>query len=184
MSEVTRRLVAIPIAVAAIVVAALLGAPVAVAAAIGAIVGLAVLGFVALGGARRAAELAIQEDAIRRNGILGRGVVLAAAPTGRHRGDRDEIDVRLEVQLPMRRRFEVRRRDWLDPLERELVVVGGAIPVAADPDEPGHVVLVLDIPHVDPAAIAGLGPVAGGPGGPRRGDRPVRPTRDEPGDGR
>lgn len=127
----------------------------------------------------RSTDLARQEDAIRRDGILGRGIVLAASATGRRRGDRDEIDVRLEVQLPMRRRFEVRRRDWLDADERGRLAVGAAIPVAADPNEPGHVVLVLDIPEVDPAAIAGLGPVAGGHGGPPRGDRPIRPTRDE-----
>lgn len=143
---------------------------------------LAVVGLVLAARAvrRRGAPDALEEEAIRRDGILGRGIVLAASPTGRRRRDRDEVDVRLEVQLPMRRRFEVRRRDWLAPAERERLAVGGPIPVAADPDEPGHVVLVLDLPDVDPAAIAGLGPVAGGPGGPPRGDRPVRPTRDGP----
>jgi hypothetical protein len=149
----------------------------AIAAAVAIVV--AIVALLALRGRGRSTDLARQEDAIRRDGILGRGIVLAASPTGRHRGDRDEIDLRLEVQLPMRRRFEVRRRDWLDADERGRLAVGAAIPVAADPNEPGHVVLVLDIPEVDPAAIAGLGPVAGGPGGPPRGDRPIRPTREE-----
>ena len=102
---------------------------------------------------------------IRREGILGRAIVLAATPTGRRDRDRTEVELRLEVQLPTRRRFEVRRREWLDAGQAARIVVGRPIVVAADPAQPGHVVAVLDIPDVDQAAIDALGPIAGGPGG-------------------
>jgi hypothetical protein len=88
----------------------------------------------------------------------------------------------------MRRRFEVVRRDWLTRAEQDRVVVGRPVMIAADPGQPGHVVLVLDIPDVDERAIAALGPIAGGPGGPPRSEDPgrrasagkVRPTEREP----
>jgi hypothetical protein len=125
-----------------------------------------VLSVVALRQSSRSAPS--DEAAIRARGILGRAIVIAAIPTGRRRGQAEEVDLTLEVQLPTRRRFEIRRRDWLEPRERAMIVVGRPIVVAAAPDEPGHVVPVLDIPEVDEAAIDALGPVAGGPGGPRR----------------
>jgi hypothetical protein len=127
----------------------------------------AALAILALRAARRPADA--DAARIRSDGILGRGTVLRLTPTGRRRGATAEVELDLEVQLPMRRRFEVRVRDWLEPDARRSVVVGGSVVVAADPAEPGHVVLVLDIPEVDAAAIAGLGPIAGGPGGPRQG---------------
>lgn len=138
--------------------------------------------------ALRAARAPRAADEVRlgREGLLGRAIVLGAVPTGRRRGDREEIETRLDVQLPMRRRFEVVRRDWLTRAERDRVVPGRPVTIAADPAEPGHVVLVLDVPDVDERAIAALGPIAGGPGGPPRGragrddDAAVRPTEGQP----
>ena len=119
------------------------------------------------------------ESRLRRDGVLGRALVLAAAGTGRRRGEREEIETRLDVQLPMRRRFEVVRRDWLTGAERDRVVVGRPVMIAADPEKPGHVVLVLDIPDVDERAISALGPIAGGRGGPPRPDLPSPAGADE-----
>lgn len=131
---------------------------------------LAILGVVTTVAALRDASrgTSSNELRLRREGVLGRAIVVAAGPTGRRRGEREEIETRLDVQLPSRRRFEVTRRDWLTPAERVRVVVGRPVVVAADPAEPGHVVLVLDLPDVDRRAIAALGPVARGPGGPAR----------------
>ena len=142
---------------------------------------LAVAGVITAGTALRDAGRASgsDESRLRRDGVLGRAIVLAATPTGRRRGERDEVETRLDVQLPMRRRFEVVRRDWLTRAERDRVVVGRPVMIAADPAEPGHAVLVLDIPDVDQRAIAALGPIAGGPGGPLQSDVPSRAGPDE-----
>jgi hypothetical protein len=123
-----------------------------------------VLATVALRAARAGADGA--ESRIREHGLLGRATVLTARPTGRARGERTEMQLTLEVELPGRRRFTITRQDWLDERRRAQIVVGRAIPIAADPAEPGHVVLALENSDVNPAAIAGLGPFAGGPGGP------------------
>ncbi len=151
---------------------------------------LAIGGVVTAGIALRAVTMpsASDEVRLRRNGLLGRAIVVASRPTGRRRRDREEVETRLDVQMPMRRRFEVTRRDWLTPAECERIAVGRPVMIAADPAEPGHVVLVLDIPDVDERAIAALGPIAGGPGGPRRGgstaaasdDGPVRALEEAP----
>jgi len=151
---------------------------------------LAILGVITTVAALRDASRGTSSNELRfrRDGVLGRAIVVAARPTGRRRGEREEIETRLDVQLPSRRRFEVTRRDWLTPAERVRVVVGRPVVVAADPAEPGHVVLVLDLPDVDRAAISALGPVAGGPGGPARsealrddGRGVVRPIEGGPG---
>jgi hypothetical protein len=179
-ADLRDRLLAIPIAVAVIVAAAVAGTNVVVAVGIvGVVVGTAIAIWRVWPGDRRV-KRALAEDVIRRSGILGRGTVVGATPTGRRRGDLLELDLTLDVQLPSRRRFEARRRDWLTQAERERIVLGHPIVVAADPAEPGHVVPVFDIPDVDPAAIAGLGRVAGGPGGPRRTEASLRPTPAEP----
>src|SRR6185295_2600873 len=93
--------------------------------------------------------------------------VLDVRPTGRRQGDRHELEIRLDVLIPTRRRFEVTIRDWLADAEAARVVVGHPVSVAADRAEPGHVVLVLTDDTVNPAAIASFGPFAGGPGGPK-----------------
>ncbi len=129
------------------------------------------------GAAARAAD-----DRIRREGIVGRASVIGMSGTGRKRGDRYETTLRVEVLLPRRRRFETTIRDWLTAAERKRVGIGQSVPIAADPAQPGHVVLFLDADRVDPRAIAALGPIAGGPGGPRPADLGVAPTgpTDEP----
>jgi hypothetical protein len=111
---------------------------------------------------------------IRREGYPGRGTVVGVAPTGRARRDRREIDLTLDVYLGRSRTFRVSIRPWVTAAEIDRLRPGAAVPVAADHDEPGHVVLMFDALEVDPAAIAGLGPFAGGRGGARAGD-------DEPG---
>ena len=111
---------------------------------------------------------------IRREGYPGRGSVLAVTPTGRTRRDLREVDLTLDVYLGRLRTFRVTIRPWVTDTELDRLRPGAAVPVAADHDEPGHVVLMLDAFEVDPAVIAGLGPFAGGRGGARPGD-------DEPG---
>ncbi|HEY7132344.1 MAG TPA: hypothetical protein VH440_08820 [Candidatus Limnocylindrales bacterium] len=128
------------------------------------------------GGAARA-----EADRIRREGIVGRASVIGTSGTGRRRDDRFETELRVEVLLPRRRRFETTIRDWLTAAERKRVGIGQSVPIAADPAQPGHVVLLLDADRVDPRAIAALGPIAGGPGGPRVADvapPPIDPTLD------
>ena len=165
--DVDPRLLVIPIASAVVALAALAtGNP--LVAEIAVVIGLAVLGLVALARSRRGTALDADENRIRHDGILGRAIVVAARSTGQRRGGREEVELALDVQLPMRRRFQIRRTDWLDARERAMVVVGRPIVVAGDQSEPGHIVPVFDIADVDQAAIDGLGPIAGGPGGPKR----------------
>jgi hypothetical protein len=113
---------------------------------------------------------------IRREGYPGRGTVLGVEPTGRTRRDRREVDLTLEVYLGRSRTFRVTIHPWVTPAELDRLRLGAAVPVAADHDEPGHVVLMLDAFEVDPAAIAALGPFGAGRGGARPGD-------EEPGSG-
>jgi hypothetical protein len=104
------------------------------------------------------------EARIRLEGFPGRATVVAIRPTGRLRGDRREIDLTLDVYLGRSRTFRVAIRPWVLDAEMARLQPGRAVPVAADHAEPGHVVLALDMDEV--RSIAGLGPVAGGPGGP------------------
>jgi hypothetical protein len=120
-----------------------------------------------------------EDDRIRREGIVGRATVIGTSGTGRKRDDRFETELRVEVLLPRRRRFETTIRDWLTAAERKRVGIGQSVPIAGDPAQPGHVVLLLEADRVDPRAIAALGPIAGGPGGPRVddvGSAPPDPT--------
>jgi hypothetical protein len=110
---------------------------------------------------------------IRLEGYPGRGTVVAVRPTGRRRGERREVDLTLDVYLGRSRTFRVEIRPWVLEVELARLQPGHAVPVAADHDEPGHVVLAFDMDEV--RSIAGLGPVAGGPGGPVS-----QPRRDEP----
>ena len=115
------------------------------------------------------------EARIRAEGYPGRGTVVAARETGRVRADRREIEVTLDVYLGRSRTFRVEIRPWVRTEDMERLRVGNAVPVAADHDEPGHVVLALDMD--EPRSIAGLGPFAGGRGGPKPPDSadPERP---------
>jgi hypothetical protein len=101
---------------------------------------------------------------IRREGYPGRGTVVAILPTGRTRLGRHEIDLTLDVYLGRSRTFRVAIRPWVCDAELARLVPGQAVPIAADHAEPGHVVLAFDMDEV--RLIEGLGPVAGGPGGP------------------
>jgi hypothetical protein len=127
---------------------------------------------VLLGGLRPRSDA--DDERIRREGYPGRGTVVAVRPTGRAGRGRREVDLTLDVYLGRSRTFRVAIRPWVLNAELERLRPGQAVPVAADHAEPGHVVLAFDMDEV--RSIAGLGPVAGGPGGPI-----VRPgPRDEP----
>jgi len=115
---------------------------------------------------------------IRREGYPGRGTVVSVRETGRGDRDRREVDLALDVYLGRSRTFRVEIRPWVSAAELDRLRPGHAVPVAADHEEPGHVVLAFDMDQ--PVSIAGLGPVAGGSGGPPAGD-PVSPAPDEPG---
>lgn len=104
------------------------------------------------------------DDGIGRRGIIGRATLISARPTGRADAGRHEYDLRLEVLLPRRRRFDTEVRSWVPDSFRERLRPGQAIAVAADPAEPGHVLPAFDMDEL--VSIAGLGPFAGGPGGP------------------
>jgi hypothetical protein len=119
---------------------------------------------------RGAANGDADDARIRREGHPGRGTVVGVEPTGRTRRDRREVDLTLHVYLGRSRTFRVTIQPWVTVAELDRLRPGTAVPVAADHDEPGHVVLMLDASEVDPAVIAGLGPFAGGRGGPRTGD--------------
>jgi hypothetical protein len=103
---------------------------------------------------------------IRRDGYPGRGTVIDCRPTGRSHAGRREVDLKLDVYLGRSRSFAVTIRPWVTDAELGRLETGRAVPVAADHAEPGHVVLAFDMD--EPQSIAGLGPVAGGPGGPVR----------------
>ena len=113
------------------------------------------------GSAARDAE----EARIRADGYPGRGTVVAAHETGRIRADRREMDVTLDVYLGRSRTFRGVIRPWVRAAKAERLRPGNAVPVAADRNEPGHVVLALDMD--EPRSIAGLGTFAGGRGGPK-----------------
>ena len=106
---------------------------------------------------------------IRREGHVGRAIVVAVEPLrGVDAEGRVETRIRLDVLLPRHRRFTTEIVDRLDAGGRARVRPGAVVPVAADLAELGHVVLDLDQLAVNAEAIAALGPIAGGPGGPRR----------------
>jgi hypothetical protein len=105
------------------------------------------------------------DDRIRRDGYPGRGTVISVRPTGRTDRDHREVEVALDVFLGRSRTFRVEVRPWITGPQLARLEPGRAVPVAADHDEPGHVVLAFDMD--DTVSIAGLGPVAGGPGGPK-----------------
>jgi hypothetical protein len=112
---------------------------------------------------------------IRAEGYPGRGTVIAVRETGRTRDSRREVELSLEVYLGRSRTFRAEVRALVGDAELARLRPGLAVPVAADHDEPGHVVLALDMD--EPRSIAGLGPFAGGRGGPRPADGadPERP---------
>jgi hypothetical protein len=101
--------------------------------------------------------------------------VIAVRETGRTRDGRREVELSLEVYLGRSRTFRAEVRALVGDAELARLRPGLAVPVAADHDEPGHVVLALDMD--EPRSIAGLGPFAGGRGGPRPADGadPERP---------
>jgi hypothetical protein len=113
---------------------------------------------------RRGSDDPDDDARIRLEGFPGRGTVVAIRPTGRRRGERREVDLTLDVYLGRSRTFRVAIRPWVLDAELARLQPGRAVPVAADHAEPGHVVLAFDMDEV--RSIAGLGPVAGGPGGP------------------
>jgi len=118
---------------------------------------------------------------IRREGYPGRGTVVSVRETGRSDRERREVELALDVYLGRSRTFRAELRPWVTPAELGRLVPGQAVPVAGDHDEPGHVVLAFDLDAVDSRAVAGLGPFAGGPGGPRpadAGSAPSDPTSD------
>jgi hypothetical protein len=115
-------------------------------------------------------RLAEAEAEIRMRGLVGRGTVLAARQTGRTDADgRHEVELQLDVFVPRFRRFVSSTVAWVTTAQLDRLDVGKAVPVTADPDDPGHVVVSFDMD--DPVTIEGLGPVAGGPGGEAK---PVR----------
>jgi hypothetical protein len=95
------------------------------------------------------------EARIRREGYPGRGTVVSVVPTGRARRNRHEIDLTLDVYLGRSRTFRVSIRPWVSPADMARLQPGAAVPVAADHEEPGHVVLMLDATVVDPDHRAG-----------------------------
>lgn len=110
---------------------------------------------------------------LRREGFPGRGTVVAVRPTGRTTDGRREVDLTLDVFIPRRRQFRVDLRPWVTATELARLEPGRAVPIAADQARPGQVVLAFDMDET--RSIAGLGPVAGGPGGPLN-----PPSRREP----
>jgi hypothetical protein len=113
---------------------------------------------------------------IRAEGHPGRGTVVAVRETGRIRENRREVELTLDVYLGRSRSFRADLRALVTGAELARLQPGQAVPVAADHDEPGHVVLAFDLDTVDPRAVAGFGPFAGGPGGPKP-PEDVRPDR-------
>jgi hypothetical protein len=128
---------------------------------------------VAVARSRARRRLAEVEDEIRMSGLVGRGTVLAARQTGRT--DRDglhEVELQLDVFVPRFRRFVSSTVAWVTTAQLDRLEVGKAVPITADPSDPGHVVVSFDMD--DARSIEGLGPVAGGPGGP---PKPLRKRR-------
>ena len=128
---------------------------------------------VAVARSRARRRLAKVEEEIRLSGLVGRGTVLAARQTGRVDGDRrHEVELQLDVYVPRFRRFVSSTVAWVTTAQLDRLEVGKAVPITADADDPGHVVVAFDMD--DPLPDTGLGPVAGGPGGP---SKPVRKRR-------
>ena len=122
--------------------------------------------------ARRRARrrLAEAEEEIRMSGLVGRGTVLASHQTGQtERDGRHEVELQLDVFVPRYRRFVSSTVAWVTTAQLDRLEVGKAVPITADADDPGHVVVAFDMD--DPLPDTGLGAVAGGPGGP---PKPVR----------
>ncbi len=125
---------------------------------------------VAVARSRARRRLAEADEELRMSGLVGRGTVLAARQTGRTDGEgRHEVELQLDVFVPRFRRFVSSTVAWVTTAQLDRLEVGKAVPITADPNDPGHVVVAFDMD--DPAPIEGLGPVAGGPGGP---PKPVR----------
>ena len=122
---------------------------------------------VAVARSRARRRLAEAEAEIRMSGLVGRGTVLAARRTGRtDSAGHHEVELQLDVYVPQFRRFVSSTVASVTTAQLDRLEAGKAVPITADP---GHVVVAFDMD--DPVSIEGLGPVAGGPGGP------VRPLR-------
>jgi hypothetical protein len=125
---------------------------------------------VAVARSRARRRLAEAEAEIRMSGLVGRGTVLASRQTGRTDADgRHEVELQLDVYVPRYRRFVSSTVAWVTTPQLDRLEVGKAVPITADADDPGHVVVAFDMD--DPLPDTGLGAVAGGPGGP---PKPVR----------
>ena len=133
---------------------------------------------VALARRRARQRLAAEETALRMGGLLGRGTVLSSSRTGQTDHDgRHEVELQLDVFVPRFRRFVSSTVVWATPEQLGRLEPGKAVPITADPDEPGRVVVAFDMD--EPQSIAGLGPIAGGPGGAKvRTSRRVGPDSD------
>jgi hypothetical protein len=113
---------------------------------------------------RRLADAAAE---IRMSGLVGRGTVLAARQTGRTDGQGlHEVELQLDVYVPRFRRFVSSTVAWVTTAQLDRLEVGKAVPITADADDPGHVIVAFDMD--DPVPDTGFGPVAGGPGGPAK----------------
>jgi hypothetical protein len=121
---------------------------------------------VALARRRARQRLAAEDTALRMGGLVGRGTVLSSTRTGRADGDgRLEVELQLDVFVPRFRRFVSSTVVWATPDQLGRLEPGKAVPITADADEPGRVVVAFDMD--EPQSIAGLAPIAGGPGGPK-----------------
>jgi hypothetical protein len=119
-------------------------------------------------GRPRSTGSADDEARIRREGHVGRAIVLSVVRVSTERNGRVETRLGLDVLLPRYRRFTTEIVAELDSAGRERVRVGAVVPIAADLAELGHVVLDLEQLAVNQEAVEALGPIAGGPGGPVR----------------
>jgi hypothetical protein len=133
---------------------------------------------VAIARRRARQRLAAEDTALRMGGLVGRGTVLSSTRTGHTDGrGRHEIELQLDVFVPRFRRFVTSTVVWATSDQLPRLEPGKAVPITADPDEPGRVVVSFDMD--EPRSIAGLGPIAGGPGGPKvRTARRVEPDSD------
>ena len=130
---------------------------------------------VAIARRRARQRLAAEDAALRMGGLVGRGTVLSSTRTGQtDRDGRHEVVLQLDVFVPRFRRFVSSTVAWVTTAQLDRLEVGKAVPVTADPIDPGHVVVAFDMD--DPASIEGLGAVAGGPGGPPMRVRKRKPT--------
>jgi hypothetical protein len=121
---------------------------------------------------------AAADAAIRLTGLLGRGTIQTVRDTGRFDGRRHAVSLEVEVLLPRRRRFVTTIAAWVGEPDRARLRPGATIPVVANRLQPGQVVLDLEQFVVNDEAIAALGPIAGGPGGPVSRSSSAEPERD------